>query len=238
MTNCWGIVPAAGIGRRMDAAQAKQYLSVAGKHIIEYSIAPLLQCLTIGKIIVAVNEDDTHWQNLTIKDDPRIETCQGGASRALSVRNALTQLKAESKVNVDDWVIIHDAVRPCLKNDDLEHLIRLTWLDPIGAILAISISDSIKRVQRTAERSLHVVETLARGDLWVRAATPQMFRYQLLCDALDNALADGLDIDDEAVAMQHAGHEVKVILSDNRNIKLTYQVDLENIKLYLSDREL
>lgn len=234
MTMCWGIVPAAGIGRRMNISQSKQYLKIADKHIVEHSIAPLLQCSAIEKIIVALDKDDTYWRNMSIKDHPRIKTCEGGASRALSVRNALRRLKADAK----DWVVVHDAVRPCLRATDLEHFIESTWDNPIGAILAIAINDSVKRLRRDVDDKLHVVETLKRNDLWVRAATPQMFRYRLLCDALDDALADGIGIDDEAVAMQHAGHSVDVVLGNYRNIKITYRADVDNAELYLRDESL
>lgn len=233
MTACWGIVPAAGMGRRIGAERPKQYLKVAGKHIIEHSLAPLLQCAAIDKVVVAINEDDTYWRSTLILDNPHIEVCKGGASRALSVRNALAELKADIK----DWVVVHDAVRPCLKTAELERFVKFTWDNPVGAILAVAVGDSIKRVQRTVDHRLRVVETLSRDDLWVRAATPQMFRYSLLCDALDNALADGIDIDDEAVAMQYAGHEVMVVLSDDRNIKITYRADLENARRWLSDEQ-
>ena len=233
MTACWGIMPAAGIGRRMDAAQPKQYLKVAGKHIIEHSLAPLLQCAAVNRVVVAVGKDDAYWQNTPLKDNPNIQICEGGASRAKSVYSALTKLNADA----EDWVVVHDAVRPCLKTKELEHFIKSIWNNPIGAILAISISDSIKRVQQGADNNLCAVETLKRDDLWVRAATPQMFRYRLLCDALAGALADGISIDDEAVAMQHAGHAVTVVLGNERNIKVTYRADLENARRWLSDEQ-
>ena len=233
MTMCWGIMPAAGVGRRMEAEGPKQYLKVAGKRVIEHSLAPLLQCTAISKVIVATNEDDNCWQDTLILDNPQIAVCKGGASRAQSVRNALMQLKADA----NDWVVVHDAVRPCLKTGELEHFIKSTWDNPVGAILAISISDSMKRVQRTADHGLRMIETLSRDALWVRAATPQMFRYRLLCDALDGALADGIGIDDEAVAMQHAEHEVMVVLGDDRNIKITYRADLENARRWLSEAQ-
>ena len=231
MTACWGIVPAAGMGRRMNEVQPKQYLNIAGKSIVEHSIAPLLNTPSITKIIVVLNQHDVHWQKLPIKNNAQVETCVGGASRAHSVRNALMQLPAAA----EDWVLVHDAVRPCLQNDDLEHFITSTWDDTVGAILAIPINDSIKRVQCGGDGSFSVVETLTRDHLWLRAVTPQMFRYRLLCAALDNALADGIEIDDEALAMHRAGHEVKVRASDYRNIKVTRPDDLEKVRYYLNE---
>ncbi len=234
MTRCWGIVPAAGMGQRMNVNRPKQYIKVAGKHIIEHSLAPLLRCTWVDTIVVALGKDDSYWQHTSISNDPHIAVCCGGPSRAQSVRNALAQLKADAK----DWVVVHDAVRPCLKTEALEQFIKSTWENPVGAILAIAISDSIKRVQRTADHNgLRVVDTLNRDDLWVRAATPQMFRYRLLCDALDKALNDGIGIDDEAVAMQHTKHEVRVVLGDAQNIKITYPADLENARRWLGDTQ-
>ena len=231
MTRCWGIVPAAGVGQRMDINRPKQYIEVAGKYIIEHSLAPLLQCKTVNAIVVALRENDKHWQRTSISDNPRISVCKGGSSRAQSVRNALAQLKADA----EDWVVVHDAVRPCLKNDILEEFIKFNWSNPVGVILAVAITDSIKRVQRAPVRSgLGIVDTLSRDDLLVRAATPQMFRYRVLCDALDKALADEIDIADEAAAMMHANHEVDVLLGDAQNIKITYREDLEYARRWLS----
>ena len=231
MTACWGIVPAAGGGQRMKEVQPKQYLKIANKYIIEHSIAPLLQCPAVERIVVALSADDGYWQNLSIKNNPRIETCQGGANRAQSVYNALMRLQADAR----DWVLVHDAVRPCLHRYDLEQLIKSTWDDAVGAILAIAINDSIKRVRRATKDELCVIDTLLRDDLWMRAATPQMFRYQLLCDALKQALDDTIEVDDEALAMQRAGHEVKVVIGDYRNIKVTYSQDLIYVGRYLDE---
>jgi len=231
VTACWGIVPAAGSGQRMNEAQPKQYLKIANHSLIEHSIAPLLQCPTIAAIFIALDTDDVHWQNISLKDNPRIKTCLGGANRAQSVYNALMHIKADA----EDWVLVHDAVRPCLQSDDLEYLIQSTWDDAVGAILAIPINDSIKRVRRGANDRLCVVETLPRNDLWMRAATPQMFRYQLLCEALAQALSDAIEVDDEALAMQRLGHEVKIVAGDYRNIKVTYPADMVNARRYLSD---
>ena len=157
--------------------------------------------------------------------------CEGGAIRAQSVRNALAQLKADA----EDWVIVHDAVRPCLRTDTLKEFIEYNWGNPTGVILAATITDSIKRVKRAPVRSgLRVVDTLSRDDLLVRAVTPQMFRYRKLCDALDKALADGINIDDEAAAMMHANHQVDVMLGEAQNIKITYRTDIEYARRWLN----
>ena len=232
MTRCWGVVPAAGVGERMEINRPKQYIEVAGKHIIEHSIAPLLQCKMIDAVVVALRKKDKYWQHTSISDDQRISVCEGGVSRAQSVRNALAQLKADA----EDWVVVHDAVRPCLKTDTLKQFIKSTWDNhPIGAIMAIAITDSIKHVQHNPIRGgFYIVSTLSRNDLWFRSATPQMFRYRLLCDALDKALPDGFPIDDEAVAMMRSNHEVDVLLGDAQNIKITHREDLEYARRWLS----
>ena len=231
MTRCWGIVPAAGVGQRMNINRPKQYIEVAGKYIIEHSIAPLLQCKRVDAVVVALRKKDKYWQRTSISNDPRISVCEGGASRAQSVRNALAQLKADA----EDWVVVHDAVRPCLKTDILEEFIKYNLSNPVGVILAVAITDSIKRVKMAPVRSgLRVVDTLSRDDSLVRAATPQMFRYRVLCDALDKALADGIDIEDEAVAMMHADHRVGVVLGYAQNIKITHREDLEYARRWLS----
>ena len=231
MTKCWGIVPAAGVGQRMIINRPKQYIEIAGKYIIEHSIAPLLQCGKIDTVVVALRKKDRYWQHTSISNDPRISVCEGGAIRAQSVRNALAQLKADA----EDWVIVHDAVRPCLRTDTLKEFIEYNWGNPTGVILAVTITDSIKRVKRAPVRSgLRVVDTLSRDDLLVRAVTPQMFRYRKLCDALDKALADGINIDDEAAAMMHANHQVDVMLGEAQNIKITYRPDIEYARRWLN----
>ncbi len=231
MTKCWGIVPAAGVGERMNINRPKQYIEVAGKYIIEHSIAPLLQCKMIDAVVVALRKKDKYWQRTSISNDPRISVCEGGVSRAQSVRNALAQLKADA----EDWIVVHDAVRPCLKTDILEEFIKHNLSNAIGVILAVAITDSIKRVKMAPVRSgLRIVDTLSRDDSLVRASTPQMFRYRVLCDALDKALADGIDIADEAAAMMHADHRVGVVLGYAQNIKITRREDLEYARRWLS----
>jgi len=210
----------------------KQYLKIANATLLEHSIKPLLACPQLDKIVVAINADDAHWQQLPLHKNPIIESCEGGASRAQSVRNALRQLAARAAK--DDWVLVHDAVRPCLRLDELERFIRFTKSDPIGAIMAIAINDSIKRVHCAgSDSATYMAETLARSTRLVRAATPQMFRYGLLSHALDKALAAAINSDDEAAAVHHAGHRVKVMLGGYQNIKVTYRDDLAVAAHYL-----
>ena len=229
MTACWGIVPAAGQGRRMNQVQPKQYLDICQRSVIERSIAPLLRHSAIEKIVVALDQADQHWHRLPLKDEARIDTCWGGASRADSVHNALQHLAEQA--DAADWVLVHDAVRPCLTDQELARLIEQTWDDEVGAILAIAIDDTVKRVH--PEHPASIADTLSRDSIYMRAVTPQMFRYRLLCDALRCARADSIPVADEATAVSHAGYSVKIVASAYHNIKITCRQDLEFARAYL-----
>jgi len=252
VTAYWGVVAAAGVGRRLGSSPSqhgaranpklarqeqpkpkpKQYIKIANATLLEHSIKPLLACQQLDKIVVALNAADTHWQQLPLQQNPAIESCHGGASRAQSVHNALRQLSARAAAA--DWVIVHDAVRPCLTLDELQRFMRFAEGDASGALVAIAINDSIKRVHCGGDATTYMAGTMARSTRLVRAATPQMFRYGLLSHALDKALADAINIDDEAAAMHHAGHRVKVMLGSYQNIKVTYRADLAVAAHYLS----
>ena len=233
MTACWGIVPAAGQGLRMNQTRPKQYLDICQRSVIERSIAPLLRHPTIQKIVVALDPEDQYWHRLPLKDEARIDTCWGGASRASSVHNALQHLAEQA--DATDWVVVHDAVRPCLTDPELTRLIEQTWDDEVGAVLAIAIDDTVKRVH--PEHPASIADTLSRDHTYRRAVTPQMFRYRLLCDALRRAEVDGIAVVDEATAVSHAGHAVGIVESAYHNIKITRLQDLEFARAYLRAQE-
>lgn len=230
MTACWGVVPAAGLGRRMNHAEPKQYLTINHLTVIEHSVSPLLNYRLIKKIIIALDKNDQRWHRLTLKDNQQIETCDGGNSRAYSVLNALKYLASQAAD--DDWVIVHDAVRPCLSGQELARLVEQTWEETVGTILAIAIDDTIKQISN--DTPTYVEDTLDRRHAFVRAVTPQMFRYRLLRDAIEQALADGINVVDEATAVSHAGHRVRIEFSTYQNIKITYPKDIEVAKAYFS----
>jgi 2-C-methyl-D-erythritol 4-phosphate cytidylyltransferase len=223
----WAILPAAGIGRRLGSTIPKQYLPLNGIPVIAHGLNLLVQFNGIARITVVLNPEDEHWSEVSMADygGDRVVTVAGGAQRSASVLNGLHSLDAKQ----DDWVLVHDAVRPCVTALDVQRLLAgITTTDLAGGILASPIANTIKRV---SESGL-VQATLDRSFLW-NALTPQIFRYGLLVSAMEAAERDGLIITDEASAMEHAGHAIKVIPASNHNIKITHASDLALAALIL-----
>jgi len=216
----WAVVPAAGIGSRMRQAIAKQYLPIAGKAVIEHTLNTLLTCERVDGVVVCVAHDDNQFQQLEIAQHPKLRLTKGGATRAASVMNGLSAL--EKTLSSHDWVLVHDAARPCLKLSTLNKLIEQLLIDDTGGILAVPAQDTLKRAHTETQA---VAETLDRSRIW-QAQTPQMFRYQRLFDALRTALHENIEITDEASALEWCGYKVKLIHGDAQNIKITTPEDL------------
>ena len=226
----WAVIPAAGSGIRMGGSIPKQYLSLSGHTVIEHVLGLLEAEPYIAGITVAVAADDPYWQRYLLKPRKKpVTIASGGKERAHSVLNSLMSLRDELKD--DDWVLVHDAARPCLHPRDLSLLIQVLGKDPVGGILAMPVSDTLKRVNDEQ----HITGTPDRGDLW-RAFTPQMFRYKLLMDALEAALRAGAIPTDEAAAMERQKHEVKVVEGRSDNIKITRPDDVALAEAILSHR--
>jgi len=215
----WAVVPAAGGGSRFGGEIPKQYYALGGSTVIEAALAPLLAHPQISRIVLVLAPSDARGAALVERLQPKVVGATGGARRAQSVRNGLAVL-AEQAVD-NDWVLVHDAARPCLAGADLDRLMTELDDDPVGGVLAAPIADTIKqgapygRIERTIERY----------GLW-RALTPQMFRFGLLRTALDSALAAGLDMTDDAAAIERAGHQPRLITGSIANIKVTRPEDL------------
>lgn len=229
MSSIWAIVPAAGSGRRMAAEIPKQYLSVGGLPILEHTLRALLACSDIRGVVVVLDPSDRRADSLESLSDPRVNRAAGGAERVDSVLAGLKVLMTEA--SWDDWVLVHDAARPCLPVTDLKRLIKHVEHHNVGAILAQPSVDTIKRVNSKGR----VVKTLDRTKLW-RAQTPQMFRLRDLHDALVVSLSEGLIVTDEASAMELQGHTVHVVEGPASNIKVTIPEDLELAALYLQSK--
>ncbi len=219
----WGVVPAAGIGRRMGGDRPKQYLPLAGRTVLEHSVARLLDHPAVAAVAVARRDDDPYWPTLPLAGDERVIAAPGGAERMHSVLNGLRALPAAD----DDWVLVHDAARPCLRRADLEALVAALAGHPIGGLLALPMADTVKRVADG-----EVLETVDRSPLW-RALTPQMFRYRLLREALEAALEAGVVVTDEAQAVERRGLRPRVVEGSADNLKITRPGDLELAELFL-----
>lgn len=222
----WGIVPAAGIGARMSAGIPKQYLPFNNSSILESTLARLLQFSRFEKILVAINPLDSHWRETAMSKSRHIETVAGGSERYHSVLFCLRAL--EERADVNDWVVVHDAVRPCVRVADIAALCHALADHPVGGILAVPVSDTLKRVDEKKE----IVGTIERQELW-QAQTPQVFRFGLLLQALENALASNTIITDDAAAIEHLGYKALVVAGNPDNIKITRQHDLALAQIIL-----
>ncbi|GAB5450619.1 MAG: 2-C-methyl-D-erythritol 4-phosphate cytidylyltransferase [Halioglobus sp.] len=222
---CWAVVPAAGIGQRMTGDVPKQYRQIAGRSILEHSLHALLGCDRIEGICVALHPEDEHAAQIALLADAGIMTTRGAAERSGSV---LAGLNALTCAEEDDWVLVHDAARPCLRSEDVTRLIEQVLVARCGGILAESVVDTVKR----ADADGCVVETLNRQRLWL-AQTPQMFRLGELRAALEAAAASMTAITDEASAMERAGHPVLIVPCGSHNLKVTVASDLALAGYYL-----
>ena len=216
--NCWGIIPAAGSGSRFGAEVPKQYLPVNGRAVISWSIKTLLAA-PLEALVIALDPGDTHWPALGWDFEPRIETCAGGAERQQSVRNALAAL--QDRAGAEDWILVHDAVRPCARAEDIAGLIESTAGAGAGGMLGWPVDNSLKRVAST----MAVLDNVDRRECW-NAATPQMFRHGVLLAALRRAEEQGVSHTDESAAVMAAGGEVRMVPCAKDNIKITHEPDL------------
>lgn len=216
---CWVVIPAAGAGRRMGSEIPKQYLPLAGRTIIEHTLACFTHHPAVRGIIIAIAADDEWWSALAIASTVPVVTVPGGAERADSVRNALDGL--EEMANANDWVLVHDAARPCLSREDLDRLIAAVASDEVGGLLAAPVRDTMKR----ADAAGRVERTEDRTGLW-HALTPQMFRLGLLGRALREALSAGAAVTDEASAVERLGLRPRLVEGSALNIKVTRPEDL------------
>ena len=221
------MVPAAGVGARMGAGLPKQYLSLAGRSILARTLDVLASHPQIDTVVVGISADDNHWHE---SGHDNVFRFPGGSERCHTVLNGLLYIVAEG--SADDWVLVHDAVRPLVCTDDISRLIEVARQSSHGALLAQPMNDTVKR----ADPEGGVVETVDRSSLW-RAATPQMFRAGLLKDALVAALEQGFTVTDESSAVEHAGHRPRLVSCSSQNIKITTPADLEYAAYVIQTRK-
>lgn len=215
----WAVIPAAGSGRRMGGECPKQYLQIQQKTILDWTISRLLQTGLFSGIAVALAEQDGDWPNSLFAGHSQILCCIGGAERSDSVRNALAMLL--SQADPQDWVLVHDAARPCVRVGDIQQLVAVVQNGHAGGLLGAPSIDSLKKV--TAQNL--VCEILDRSHIW-RAFTPQMFRLGGLHEALLLVQAEHLAVTDEASAMACVGVAAVMVQGRGDNIKITHPEDL------------
>lgn len=222
------VVPAAGVGSRMQAACPKQYLTIGQFTLLEHSVARLLAHPAVKQVIVPVSNDDGWFDSLPLAQDSRILRVTGGDTRAESVLAGL------NAIHHSEWVLVHDAARPCLHPDDLARLLAVREYSKVGGILAAPVRDTMKRAEPGKTAIAHTVE---REDLW-HALTPQFFPHQLLTACLTRALHEGANITDEASALEYCGYHPLLVSGRSDNIKVTRPEDLALAAFYLTQIQL
>ena len=218
------LVPAAGSGARFGAEIPKQYLDLAGKPLIFHTLTALFRCLRIEEVWVVLSPGDGWWSGFdwsAFGGRLRVVSC-GGVTRAETVANGLVAM--HGGLRADDWVLVHDAARPCVSVERLNALCDELADDAVGGLLAMPVADTLKR----ADAQQRVTATEPRDGLW-QAQTPQMFRYGLLCSALAGQFA----VTDEAAAIEAAGFQPRLVRSEMSNLKVTFPADLHLAELIL-----
>lgn len=218
------VIPAAGIGSRMQAECPKQYLTIGGKTLLEHAVNRVLNHPRVIKVIIALHPEDRRFEKLELTRLSRVSTVTGGGERAASV---LAGLHAAGEA---PWILVHDAARPCLHARDLERLIALTHTSRVGGILAAPVRDTMKRSEPGVSAIAYTVE---REHLW-HALTPQLFPLPLLRECLIRALDEGITITDEASALEFCGFHPEIVSARADNIKVTRPEDLALAAFYLS----
>jgi len=223
----FALVPAAGSGSRMGAERPKQYLPLAGRPLIAHTLEALCAVASIDKVFVVLSVDDPEWgaHDWSALGPKLVPLFCGGATRAASVLGGLRAIAGE--VAQHDWVLVHDAARPCIAPWHVERLIAELAGDEVGGLLAVPVADTVKR----ADAHGRVAQTVPRDGLW-QAQTPQMFRYVMLRRALE----DARDVTDEAGAIEAAGLRPRLVRGDPTNLKVTWPMDLHMAEWILASR--
>jgi len=224
--NLYALVPCAGVGERSGAAGPKQYETIAGRSMIAHTLDAIASVRRIGMVLVVLSPDDVAFETFRGDADCIGVRC-GGASRAQSVRNGLTELLARGAL-ADDWVLVHDAARCLVRPAWIDALIDTCLHDPVGGLLAMPLADTLK-----AEIDGRAVATIDRRAKW-QAQTPQMFRIGMLADALDKI---GDAATDEASAIEAIGATPKLVAAPLENFKVTWPADFALAERLLTSRQ-
>lgn len=232
MTKVFCLLLAAGSGSRFGADKPKQYMQLAnGKTILENSLATLSQTFPKSQILLLISPKDEYFANLNL-DAYNFEVVKGGKERRDTVLNGLQYLQKQGQAQRQDWVLVQDAARTLTSQADIENLLQQIQTSQVGGILAKPITDTVK----FSEDNIHSEKTLDRNNLWV-AQTPQVFRFGLLLESLQNSLQQGLELTDEASCIEVSGYKPILVKSEQENFKITLQEDLKLANFILQTRE-
>lgn len=227
-TRLWAVVPAAGSGSRFSKTELKQYQYIQNHTVLEHTVNRL-NSLDLAGCVLAIGENDNFARTLYFDHKEKLHFCLGGVERVNSVFNALIYLS--DIADEDDWVLVHDAARPCVTQENLQLLVNTAIAHNQSAILAIPVRDTLKLVHTENQ----IEKTVSRELLW-QAQTPQMAKLKILKNALETALANDIVITDEASALEYINQPVQVVQGRSDNIKITYADDLELARLILQSQ--
>ena len=216
MNKVWAVIPAAGQGSRFKSSTPKQFLNLHGKSILEHSVHSVLSHPDVDCCIIAISPGDKRIGQSYYQQDKEVRYVSGGRERSDSVLKALQSIPA----NID-WVLVHDAARPCVSAKDITSLLNSRQQFPSGAILAAPVRDTMKR-----SNDNYVSKTISRDNLW-HALTPQLFQLEQLKSAMSYCEKHDIVVTDEASAIEATGNKVGIVEGSNRNIKITWPEDLE-----------
>lgn len=220
------VVPAAGVGQRMQSTQPKQYLRLAGATVLEQTVKALLQDSRIAHIYIATSAADPFFPKLSFASERPITRVDGGATRAASVQSGVAAAHAAGFT----WVAVHDAARPCLTAQELTTVLDEALADDVGALLALPVADTLKR----EGDNLRVQATVAREQLW-QALTPQVFRSEALLNGFAQLGVDNPQLTDEASVIEALGQQPKLVQGKRSNIKITLPGDEQLAQLWLTE---
>jgi len=229
----WVVIPAAGVGKRMQVKHPKQYLKLQNKTVLEHAISCFSSLKELQGLVVVISSGDEYWPTLNLKNrnsEMPLYVVPGGKERCHSVLNGLELLS--DKASANDWVMVHDAARPCLHKADIQKLIDHLWTHGTGGLLGLPVADTLK----FCGGNNRVKRTVSRVGLW-RALTPQMFRYKKLLHALQAVIENPDNITDEASAIEAAGYEPVMIEGRWDNIKITHPQDLQQAREILQQQK-
>ncbi|MCZ2721728.1 2-C-methyl-D-erythritol 4-phosphate cytidylyltransferase [Marinomonas sp. 15G1-11] len=222
MSACiWVVVPAAGVGKRMQSNTPKQYLPLGANTVLDCTLGQLLSHNKIAGVLLGLGSEDSYWPDSIWFGHEKIKTFVGGVERADTVRLGLDYLSNQLGLK-NDFVLVHDAARPLIAHQSIDDLLANT--NPCGGILAIPAKDTIKQSLETSKPSC-VEKTIDRNLIW-QAQTPQKFMIKTLIDAIDYAKSQGVEVTDESSAMELSGYQPALIEGDTRNFKITLPIDL------------
>jgi 2-C-methyl-D-erythritol 4-phosphate cytidylyltransferase len=223
------IVPAAGVGKRMQADCPKQYLLINNETVLSHTVMALLSHPKISQIVLVLSESDRYFSKLALAEQEKVLRVNGGKERVNSVLNGL---KVVDQVKYP-WVLVHDAARPCVTHTDIDKLISSCLTHNSGGVLATPVRDTMKRSKSSKCAYDLIKNTVEREDLW-HALTPQLYKTQELTRAIEQGIAKGLNITDESSAIEYANLPSLLVSGSSENIKITHPNDLVLAKFYLN----